>query len=328
MTAAATRKERLIERLPKVRGRYTENAALDRITWFRVGGPAEILFKPADRADLIAFLQARPADVALTVIGVGSNLLVRDGGVDGVVIRLGGGFGQVSFQWADDRALIETGAGALDFNVAHACRLESVTGLEFLSGVPGTIGGALRMNAGAYDSDMATITLGADALAPDGTLHTLDAAQLGFAYRHSAVPEDWIFLAARLQGRRGEAAAIAQRMAEIAASREASQPIRTRTGGSTFKNPRGPEAKGKRAWDLIEAAGCRGLARGAAQVSEKHCNFLINRGGASAADIEGLGEEVRRRVFEATGVTLEWEIRRIGRHDGEPGPRVTDGSAG
>ena len=308
MMAAAMRPQGLIERLPPVRGRLTENAPLAGITWFRVGGPAEVMFRPADRDDLIAFLANKPADVAVTVIGVGSNLLVRDGGVPGVVIRLGRGFADVAI----DGTTVRAGAATLDLNVALSARDAGVAGLEFLSGIPGTIGGALRMNGGAYGKEMKDVTVSAEALDAAGRLHSLSHAELGFSYRHAGVAEDWIFLSAELAGTRDPPQAIAARMQEIQTKREDTQPIRTRTGGSTFANPKQPEAQGRRAWELIDGAGCRGLVRGGAIVSEKHCNFLINSGSATAADLEGLGEEVRRRVFEKFGVTLEWEIRRIG----------------
>lgn len=308
----AVRDARLIDRLPQVRGRLTENAPLAGITWFRVGGAAEVMFRPADREDLVTFLAGKPADVPVTVIGVASNLLVRDGGVPGVVIRLGRAFAEIRV----DGSYVEAGAAALDLNVARTAAEAGVAGLEFLCGVPGTIGGALRMNAGAYGREMKDVTFSAEALDPEGRLHRLSPTQLGFTYRHCAVPEDWIFLSAVLEGRPDTPSAILARMEEIQTAREASQPIRTRTGGSTFANPTDPKAAGRKAWELIDAAGCRGLRRGGAMVSEKHCNFLINTGTATAADIEGLGEEVRRRVFEATGVSLEWEIRRVGL----PGP--------
>lgn len=305
MMAANRISGRLVDRLPAVRGRYSEDAALDKITWFRVGGPAEVMFRPADEADLADFLAAVPDDVPVMALGVGSNLLVRDGGVAGVVIRLGGAFAAVR----TDGDRVTAGAMALDLNVAKAAAAADIAGLEFLSGVPGTIGGGLRMNAGAFGSDMAAVLIKATALDRGGREHRLGLYDMGYGYRSSVVPEDWIFTTATLQGVPGEGAAIAARMAEIAAEREASQPLRTRTGGSTFKNP-----KGVRAWELIDAAGCRGLTCGDAMVSKKHCNFLINRGAATAADIEGLGEEVRRRVALHGGVSLEWEIRRIGRH--------------
>jgi UDP-N-acetylmuramate dehydrogenase len=301
MMMAETR--RLIDRLPQVRGRFSENAPLAGITWFRVGGPAEVMYRPADIEDLQQFLAARPFEVPVTVIGVGSNLLVRDGGVPGVVIRLGRSFAEIASE--GDR--IRAGAGALDLNVARVAAEAGISGLEFLSGIPGAIGGALRMNAGAYGREMVDVVLAAETLDPGGNLHRLDNRALGLTYRHSSVPEDWIFIAALLAGSRGDRATILARLAEIRAAREASQPIRSRTGGSTFANP-----TGHKAWELIERAGCRGLSYGGAMVSEKHCNFLINTGSATAADIEALGEEVRRRVREATGIELRWEIRRIG----------------
>jgi UDP-N-acetylmuramate dehydrogenase len=305
MMAADRMDSGLLARLPVVRGSYTENVALHRITWFRVGGPAEVLYRPADGADLTTFLANKPADVPVTVIGVGSNLLVRDGGVDGVVIRLGRAFAKVNV----DGTRVEAGAMALDYTVARTAGKAGVAGLEFLSGVPGTIGGNLRMNAGAFGSDMAAVVTSARAFDPAGVEHELSLDDLGFSYRHSVVSEDWIFSGATLQGVAGDKDLIAGRMAEIAAEREASQPLRVRTGGSTFRNPPGDSA-----WELIDKAGCRGLKQGGAMVSEKHCNFLINTGMATSADLEALGEEVRRRVAETTGVTLEWEIRRIGRH--------------
>jgi UDP-N-acetylmuramate dehydrogenase len=308
MMAATKRPADLLASLPPVRGRLTANAPLAGITWFRVGGAAEIMFRPADRDDLAAFLAAKPAGLPVTVIGVGSNLLVRDGGVPGVVIRLGRAFARIEVEGERIRA----GAAALDLNVAIAARDAGLAGLEFLSGIPGTIGGALRMNGGAYQREMTDVVLEGEALDGQGRLHRLSHDDFGFSYRHCGCPEDWIFTQALLEGRRDEPGAVHARMAEIQKAREESQPIRTRTGGSTFANPTGPEAKGRKAWQLIDEAGCRGLRIGGAQVSERHCNFLINTGSATAADIEALGEEVRRRVKEKTGVTLEWEIRRIG----------------
>jgi UDP-N-acetylmuramate dehydrogenase len=303
---AASSPRRLIQRLPSVRGRLTEAASIGPMTWFRVGGPAEVLFRPADRDDLAAFLADKPDDVPVTVIGVGSNLLIRDGGVPGVVIRLGRGFSEISVIPGESPRVV-AGAGALDLTVAMTARDAGVSGLAFLSGIPGTIGGALRMNAGAYGSEMKDVTETADALDSKGGLHRLSLAELGFSYRHSAVAEDWIFLSAVLHGTKGDPAVIAAEIAEIQAQRESTQPIRTRTGGSTFANP-----PGAKAWELIDRAGCRGLKRGGAMVSEKHCNFLVNTGDATAEDIECLGEEVRRRVEHHCGVVLEWEIRRIG----------------
>lgn len=293
----------LLNRLPQARGRLTANASLAPTTWFRVGGPAEILFKPADRDDLAAFLAGCPADVPVTVIGVASNLLVRDGGVPGVTIRMGRGFVDAVAEGTE----LRVGSAALDLNVALTARDAGVAGLEFLSGIPGVIGGALRMNAGAYGREMVDVVVSAEALDRQGNLRELTLDDLGFSYRRSSVPADWIFLGARLKGEPGDPAAISARMEEIQKSREDSQPVRARTGGSTFANPTGDKA-----WRLIDAAGCRGLRIGGAQVSEKHCNFLLNLGDATAADIENLGEEVRRRVLEDSGVTLEWEIKRIG----------------
>jgi UDP-N-acetylmuramate dehydrogenase len=300
---AALRKDYWADNLPPVRGRISRDAPLGGLTWFRVGGPAEVLFRPADADDLAQFLTCLPAEVPVTVIGVGSNLLVRDGGVPGVVIRLAGPFAGVSVE----NNVVTAGAAALDLTVAMTALETGVGGLEFLSGVPGTIGGALRMNAGAFGGEMKDVTLSAEALDRAGNLHNFTVEDLHLSYRHCGVPEDYIFTKAVLQGRDGDKEAIAARMAEIRAAREASQPTRTRTGGSTFANP-----PGARAWELIDKAGCRGLTMGGAQVSEKHCNFLINTGDATAADIENLGEEVRRRVLETSGIELRWEIRRIG----------------
>ncbi|HKW52275.1 MAG TPA: UDP-N-acetylmuramate dehydrogenase [Stellaceae bacterium] len=304
MMAARRASERLIERLPPVRGRLTESVPLAPITWFRAGGAAEVMFRPADVDDLAQFLARKPADVPVTVIGVASNSLVRDGGIAGVVIRLGRGFVDVRI----DGTAVEAGAGALDLNVALACREAGVAGLEFLSGIPGTVGGGLRMNAGAYGREFKDVLQHVVALDAAGNKHTLPLAALGLSYRHSGVAEDWILVQAMFTGEAGDTAAIGRRMGEIQAARESSQPIRARTGGSTFANP-----PGHKAWELIDRAGCRGLTRGGAMISEKHANFLINTGSATAADIEGLGEEVRRRVRETSGITLEWEIRRIGR---------------
>jgi UDP-N-acetylmuramate dehydrogenase len=303
MIAAGQASARLIDRLPAVRGRITANATLASLTWFRVGGPAEVLFRPADPSDLAAFIAAKPGDVVVTVIGVASNLLIRDGGIAGIVVRLGRGFADIAAAGAD----IVAGAGALDRNVALAAQQAGISGLEFLYGIPGTIGGGLRMNAGAYGAEFKDVLIEAQAIDPAGVLHRLTPAELGLSYRHSMLPEDWIFIGARLRGRAGDPGVIGTRMAEIEAARVASQPIRARTGGSTFANPPGHQA-----WQLIAGAGCRGLSRGGAQVSEKHANFLINAGDATAADLEGLGEEVRRRVHAEFGITLEWEIRRVG----------------
>jgi UDP-N-acetylmuramate dehydrogenase len=303
MMAAAMHSTHLVDRLPKVRGRLTADAPLSQVTWFRVGGPAEVMFRPADIDDLSAFLAAKPADVPVTVIGVASNLLVRDGGIKGVVIRLGRGF--VEIETKDD--IVTAGAGALDFNVALTARDAGIAGLEFLSGIPGTVGGGLRMNAGAYGSEFKDVLDSATVLDAQGHRHELSLADLHLTYRHSGVPEDWIFVAARFKGSLGDKLAIARRMTEIQAAREQSQPIRAKTGGSTFANP-----PGHKAWQLVDQAGCRGIRRGGAMISDKHANFLINTGDATAADIEGLGEEVRARVLAKTGITLEWEIKRVG----------------
>ncbi len=303
MMAAQRITDRLIDRLPSVRGRLSEGASLANVTWFRVGGPAEVLFKPADLEDLQQFIANKPADVPVTLLGVGSNLLVRDGGIPGVVIRLGRAFAEIRAE--DDRLI--AGAATLDLNVALAARDAGLGGLEFLSGIPGTIGGALRMNAGAYGSDIAAVLRQATAIDVAGNLRQLDHAAMGFSYRHATVPEDWIFVGTELAGSPDQPAVIQERIDAIQQSRTESQPIRARTGGSTFVNP-----TPHRAWELIDAAGCRGLRQGAAMVSEKHCNFLINTGGATAAEIEALGEEVRRRVREHSGINLQWEIKRIG----------------
>ena len=302
MMAASQSRPHLIDRLRKPRGRLTADAPLGPQTWFRTGGNAEVLFRPADIEDLASFLHDLPGDVPVTVLGVGSNLLVRDGGLRGVVVRLMRGFTGIT---VEDHEVI-AGAGTPDLNVALTAREHSLAGLEFLSGIPGTIGGALRMNAGAYGGEIAQVLVSCEAVDRSGQLHRAAAAGMGFSYRHSDAPADWIFTSARLRASPGDQIAIARRIHEIDSERTESQP-RSRTGGSTFVNP-----PGHKAWELIDRAGCRGLKIGGAQVSEKHTNFLINTGDATAADIEALGEEVRRRVFEQSGVRLEWEIRRIG----------------
>ena len=302
MMAASQSRPHLIDRLRKPRGRLTADAPLGPQTWFRTGGNAEVLFRPADVEDLASFLHDLPGDVPVTVLGVGSNLLVRDGGLRGVVVRLMRGFTGIT---VEDHEVI-AGAGTPDLNVALTAREHSLAGLEFLSGIPGTIGGALRMNAGAYGGEIAQVLVSCEAVDRSGQLHRAAAAGMGFSYRHSDAPADWIFTSARLRASPGDQIAIARRIHEIDSARTESQP-RSRTGGSTFVNP-----PGHKAWELIDRAGCRGLKIGGAQVSEKHTNFLINTGDATAADIEALGEEVRRRVFEQSGVRLEWEIRRIG----------------
>jgi UDP-N-acetylmuramate dehydrogenase len=305
----AVRLPGLVESLPPLRGRVQANAPLAPFTWFRAGGAAEVLVRPADADDLAAFLRGLPNEVPVHVIGACSNLIIRDGGLPGVTIRLGRGFSTIT---AEADGLI-AGAAALDVTVAEHAVAAGLTGLEFLSGIPGSIGGAVAMNAGAYGGDLATVLDWAEIVTRTGEQRRLIPAELAFAYRHAALPAGAVVSRVRLRGLPGAPALIATRMAEIRANREASQPIRARTGGSTFRNP-----DGMKAWELIDAAGCRGLTRGGAMVSEKHCNFLINTGTASAADIEGLGEEIRRRVLAATGVTLHWEIRRIGIPAGKP----------
>ena len=289
--------------LPPVRGTYSFGAALKDLVWFRAGGPAEVLFRPADADDLASFLAAKPVDMAVGVIGVGSNLLVRDGGIPGIVIRLPAAFGKVS----TDGVRLRAGAAALDSQVARAAADAGLAGFEFLRGVPGTVGGALKMNCGCYGTEIKDIFVEATAIDGAGTKHKLTLADMGFAYRRSGVPDDFVFVDALFEGVRDDPKAVRARMEELLAKREASQPVKSRTGGSTFKNP-----PGHKAWQLIEQAGCRGLRHGDAEVSELHANFLINTGEATAADIEALGEEVRARVKEKFGIELEWEIKRVG----------------
>lgn len=289
---------------PPVRGRIQLRTNLGRLTWFRVGGDAEVLFRPADEEDLAFLLSTLPEDVPVTVMGVGSNLLVRDGGIPGVVVRFGGPFAEAKLVGGNR---IDAGAGTLDHSVAMLALESGLSGFEFLSGIPGTIGGALRMNAGAYNREMKDLFVEAVALDRNGKRHVLDLAAMDFSYRHCGVAENWIFTRALLQGESGDAKAIAEAMQAIRDQRTTDQPQNVRTGGSTFANP-----SGMRAWELIDRAGCRGLTVGGAQVSEKHCNFLINTGHATAADIETLGEIVHQRVLETCGVDLHWEIRRIG----------------
>jgi UDP-N-acetylmuramate dehydrogenase len=290
---------------PKLRGRLAADAPIAEATWFRVGGPAEALFSPADEEDLAYVLSALPRDIPITAMGLGSNLIVRDGGIPGLIIRLGGrAFGAVEV--ADDCRVV-AGAAAPDQYVAKAAAMAGVDGLAFLRGVPGSIGGALVMNAGAHGGETKDLLVEAHGLDRTGASHVFSNAEMGFSYRHSLAPDDVVFTGAVFQGRPGEPKAIEAEMERITRAREASQPIREKTGGSTFKNP-----PGQKAWELIDKAGCRGLRLGGAQVSTMHCNFLINLGSATAADLEALGEEVRRRVLETSGVALEWEIKRIG----------------
>lgn len=293
----------LLDKLPPVRGRLRADVELAPVTWFRVGGKAEVMFKPADEADLSEFLKNCPVDIPVYPIGVASNLIIRDGGIPGVVIRLGGEFAAVT----QNKNQITAGAAALDTVVAQHAENAGLAGMEFLSGIPGTIGGALRMNAGAYGSEIKDILIEATAIDRKGRIHKVKPKDLNLTYRHCGAPDDWIFTSATLQGTADEIRHIAARMDEIKSKREATQPVRARTGGSTFANP-----DGLKAWVLIDAAGCRGLTRGNAQVSELHCNFLLNNGGATAADLEGLGEMVRERVMAHSGIDLRWEIQRIG----------------
>ena len=294
----------LLSRLPTVRGDYNSSAALAQHTWFGVGGPADILFCPFDTDDLAAFLAACPADIAVTVIGAGSNLLVRDGGVAGVVIKMNGYLTNIRH----DGNQIIAQTGATDADVARYAQKAGIGGLEFLIGIPGTIGGGLRMNAGAYGSEFKDITLTASGFDRQGRAVTATPTQMGMGYRQSDAPANWIFTTAVLTGHTDDPVAIKSRMKAIVTNRGDAQPRGVRTGGSTFANP-----DGGKAWQEIDKAGCRGLQIGAARVSDKHCNFLINTGGATALDIETLGETVRRRVQENGGPELRWEIRRIGR---------------
>jgi UDP-N-acetylmuramate dehydrogenase len=290
--------------MPQLRGRLLPNEPLAPLTWFRVGGPAQILFMPEDEEDLAYFLGALTGDIPVTVIGLGSNLIVRDGGVPGVVIRLGRSFSEIKIE-EDHR--VRAGTAVPDVKVSRAAQEASIAGLAFFRGIPGAIGGALRMNGGAYGRETKDALIEARGVDRQGRVRVFSNAEMHYTYRHCAAPDDIIFTQALFAGEPGDPAAIAAEMDKITESREATQPIKSRTGGSTFKNP-----PGQKAWQLIDAAGCRGLRVGGAQVSEMHCNFLINLGDATAADIETLGETVRRRVEENSGVTLDWEIKRIG----------------
>jgi UDP-N-acetylmuramate dehydrogenase len=291
--------------MPSLRGRLLANQPLAELTWFRVGGPAQLLFMPEDESDLAFFLAQLPAGIDVTTVGLGSNLIVRDGGIPGVVIRLGRGFGAVA---VERNARVRAGAAVPDVRVARAAQEAAIAGLAFYRGIPGAVGGALRMNGGAYGRETKDVLIEARGVDRAGNVRVWSNADLHYSYRHCGAPENVIFTQALFQGAPGDPTAIAQEMDKITESREATQPIKSRTGGSTFKNP-----PGHKAWQLIDAAGCRGLQIGGAQVSTMHTNFLINLGGATASDIETLGETVRRRVLENSGVTLEWEIKRLGR---------------
>jgi UDP-N-acetylmuramate dehydrogenase len=303
--------------MPELRGRLIANASLADITWFRVGGPAQVLFTPADEADLAYFLKRKPHDLPVFVIGLGSNLLVRDGGVAGVVIRLGRGFGEIK---VEEGGRLRAGTAVPDVKVARAAAEAGISGLAFYRGIPGSIGGALRMNAGAHGRETKDCLVGARAVDPEGNVHVLTLADMGFTYRHSAIPETWIFTEATYQGAPGDPAEILKEMDAVAEYREKNQPIKERTGGSTFKNPPGYSA-----WKLVDEAGCRGLRVGGAKVSEMHCNFLINDRQASGEDVERLGETVRARVHAKSGVTLSWEIIRLG--NPRPGSSVGEALA-
>ncbi|WP_288412850.1 UDP-N-acetylmuramate dehydrogenase [uncultured Sphingomonas sp.] len=289
--------------LPSVRGRLTPNAPLAPLVWFKAGGAAQWLFEPADTDDLCDFLRALDPAVPVMGLGLGSNLIVRDGGVPGVVVRLGKAFAKV----AADGLTLSCGGGASGILVSSTARDAGTAGVEFLRSIPGTVGGFVRMNGGAYGREVADVLVEAQVVTRDGTLTTLSRADLNYRYRHSDLPEGAIVVSATFRGEAGDSQAIQAEMDRIASAREASQPLRSKTGGSTFKNP-----DGHKAWALVDAAGCRGLRKGDAQVSEKHCNFLLNTGNATSADIEALGEEVRAKVLAASGVTLEWEIQRVG----------------
>jgi UDP-N-acetylmuramate dehydrogenase len=291
-------------RMPGLRGRLIANQPLAELTWFRVGGPAQVLFSPQDEEDLAMLLAGLPGAVPVTVIGLGSNLIVRDGGVAGVVIRLGRGFGDIA---VEDGHRVRAGTAVPDVKVARAAQEAAIAGLSFLRGIPGSIGGALRMNGGAYGGETKDVLVAARGVDRAGRIIGFTNADMHYTYRHCGAPDGVIFTEAVFQGRPGDPAVIATEMDKITESREATQPIKSRTGGSTFKNP-----PGHKAWQLVDAAGCRGLQVGGAQVSPMHCNFLINLGGATAADIETLGETVRARVKETSGVDLDWEIKRIG----------------
>ncbi len=304
----------IIDQLPEVRGRYTENAPLGAKGWFRCGGTADVLFKPADQDDLQDFLKGCPSDIPVYIFGALSNTIIRDGGIRGVVIRLNREFANIDVEGET----IKAGALALDANVANIAADNGIGGLEFLSGVPGSIGGALRMNAGCYGTETKDVLVECEALDRSGNLHTLTPDQMGMTYRHIDVPEDYIFLNATLRGIPQGSKIVKQNIAKIKQSREESQPIREKTGGSTFANPSAEELSqaglnsDMKVWQLVESVGGRGLKIGGAQMSEKHCNFMINTGDATAADLENLGDEIRARVLDKHGITLRWEVKRMG----------------
>lgn len=303
--------------LPELRGRLLPNAPLADITWFRVGGPAQVLFTPADEADLAYFLKRLPDNVPINIIGLGSNLLVRDGGVPGIVVRLGRGFGEIK---VEANATLRVGTAVPDVKVARAAAEAGIAGLSFYRGIPGSIGGALRMNAGAHGRETKDVLTSARAVDLDGNVHVFSNAEMGFTYRHCGVMDGWIFTEVTFKGAPGDPNEILKEMEEVAEYREKNQPIKERTGGSTFKNP-----PGNSAWKLIDEAGCRGFRVGGAKVSEMHCNFLINDAKATGAEVEQLGETVRARVKAKSGVTLNWEIIRLGLP--EPGKPIGEALA-
>lgn len=305
--------ESLSARLPKVRGKLSFDVPLAPYTWLRVGGKADALFIPKDEADLAHFLSSTPPDIPVTVLGVASNTLVRDGGVEGVVIRLGPSFAKVEVQGLT----VKAGAAALDNTVAKAAAKAGIVGLEFYAGIPGSIGGALRMNAGCYGAETKDVLRSVTAIDRRGRRQLISLSDMDYAYRHSGAAADLIFTEATFEGRHDDPAAILSRMADITARREESQPIREKTGGSTFKNPDQVQSAGRGAWQVIDAAGGRGFRVGGAQMSEKHCNFMINTGTATAADLETLGETIRKKVKASEGVDLEWEVKRLGRPNAE-----------
>lgn len=296
--------EKLVRRLPQVRGRLSTDVLLSDLTWFRVGGPAEVMFSPADEDDLAGFLCDLPEDIPVVTVGIGSNLLVRDGGIPGVVIRLGRGFSTIEIE---ENNRIKAGAAVPDIKLAMSAARAGIAGLAFYRGIPGSVGGALRMNGGSYGTETKDVVVEINAVTAKGEKIILNVEDMGYSYRHCSVGEDIIFTRALFQGIAGDPDQISEDMNAITTAREATQPIKSRTGGSTFKNP-----DGHKSWQLIDAAGCRGLRIGGAHVSEKHCNFLINDGDATAADLETLGETVRACVLDHSGVELEWEIKRIG----------------
>jgi UDP-N-acetylmuramate dehydrogenase len=302
--------ETTLQRLPEVKGRYSTNEPLAQSTWFRVGGPAEIMFKPSDEADLEHFLKNCPSDIPVMALGVASNIIIRDGGIPGVIIKLGREFAGMQC----DGDTLTIGAANLDLNTALFAQKNGVAGLEFLSGIPGTIGGALRMNAGCYGKEICDILIDAIAYDRNGVKHVVTAQDMNMQYRHTDAPSDWIFVSCRLKGEQGDVTEIKAHMDDIKSKREASQPIREKTGGSTFANPERDVPGTGSAWQAVDKAGLRGFTIGGAQMSEKHCNFMINTGEATAADLETLGDTVREKVKEKTGIELRWEIKRIGVH--------------